>query len=160
MPIAARDNGSPGLSEYLRKRDFSTTPEPGGKQPGRADSGLPRFVVQEHHARSLHWDFRIESAGVLRSWAVPKGPPLEPGVKRLAVAVEDHPLDYIDFAGVIPPGNYGAGEVLIWDQGTYEMLEETDAALRLRLAGGRLAGVYQLVHTRSNQWLMWRRDDG
>jgi bifunctional non-homologous end joining protein LigD len=117
-------------------------------------------VVQEHHARSLHWDFRIESAGVLRSWAVPKGPPLEPGVKRLAVAVEDHPLDYIDFAGVIPPGNYGAGEVLIWDQGTYEMLEETDAALRLRLAGGRLAGVYQLVHTRSNQWLMWRRDDG
>lgn len=160
MPIDVHDNESTRLSDYLRKRDFATTPEPVGRHPDGDDPRLLRYVVQEHHARSLHWDFRIESDGVLRSWAVPKGLPLEPGVKRLAVAVEDHPLDYIDFAGVIPPGNYGAGEVLIWDQGTYEVLEETDAALRLRLAGGRLAGVYQLVHTRSNQWLIWRRDDG
>lgn len=160
MPTGEREDESTRLADYLRKRDFAATPEPAGGQQVRKSAILPRFVVQEHHARSLHWDFRIESDGVLRSWAVPKGPPLEPGVKRLAVAVEDHPLDYISFSGVIPPGNYGAGEVMIWDQGTYETLEETDSALRLRLHGRRLAGVYQLVHTRKNQWLMWRRDDG
>lgn len=146
------------LAKYRSKRDFANTPEPAGdSDTGQADR--PRFVVQEHHARSLHWDFRIETAGVLRSWAVPKGPPVEPGVKRLAIAVEDHPLDYIDFAGTIPAGNYGAGEVSIWDRGYYAVLDESESTLLLELAGERLRGVYHLVHTRGNQWLMWRRDE-
>lgn len=145
------------LAKYLSKRNFADTPEPAGSEDA-GQSDRPRFVVQEHHARSLHWDFRIETAGVLRSWAVPKGPPVEPGVKRLAIAVEDHPLDYIDFAGTIPAGNYGAGEVWIWDRGHYEVIEESESALLLQLAGERLRGIYHLVNTRGNQWLMWRRD--
>src|SRR5919109_2869657 len=106
------------LAEYERKRDFRQTPEPKARRPARRRGD--RFVVQEHHARSLHWDLRLERDGVLVSWAVPKGVPMDPKRNNLAVHVEDHPLDYIDFAGEIPKGEYGAGKVKIWDQGTYQ----------------------------------------
>ncbi|MHC4199784.1 MAG: DNA polymerase ligase N-terminal domain-containing protein [Planctomycetota bacterium] len=107
---------------------------------------LPRFVVHEHHATRLHWDFRLEMDGVLKSWAVPKGPSEEPGVKRLAVAVDDHPLDYIDFHGVIEEG-YGAGTVEIWDAGTYELSRREEKFLEFRLSGGRLTGRYKMIFT-------------
>src|SRR5688500_7596104 len=109
------------LSKYKQKRDFAATPEPepeGGA--GEGGSEQPRFVVHEHHARSLHWDLRLERDGVLVSWAIPKGIPNDPKTNHLAVHVEDHPIEYIDFQGEIPQGEYGAGEVKIWDRGTYE----------------------------------------
>ncbi|MHC4253262.1 MAG: DNA polymerase ligase N-terminal domain-containing protein, partial [Planctomycetota bacterium] len=100
---------------------------------------MPRFVVQEHHATRLHWDFRLEMDGVLKSWAVPKGPPEEGGVKRLAVQVDDHPLDYIDFQGVIEEG-YGAGTVEIWDSGTYDVIKQEDKVLVIDIHGRRMQG--------------------
>src|SRR4051794_7657110 len=111
------------LREYNRKRDRKATPEPfTSKRQGRKK--LPIFVVQRHHARGLHYDFRLEMGGALASGAVPRGVPLEPGQRALAVHVEDHPLDYATFEGVTPAGNYGAGTVEIWDNGTFELLEE------------------------------------
>src|ERR1700682_4853763 len=107
------------LAEYAAKRDIKRTSEPGATVP-RQGAKAPRFVVQEHHARSLHWDFRLENDGVLVSWAVPKGIPMDPKKNHLAVHVEDHPLEYINFAGEIPAGEYGGGQVSIWDRGTYE----------------------------------------
>jgi bifunctional non-homologous end joining protein LigD len=107
---------------------------------------MPRFVVQEHHATRLHWDFRLEMDGVLKSWAVPKGPPTEPGVKRLAVQVDDHPLDYIDFQGVIEEG-YGAGTVDIWDAGTYEWESQEEKLYKIVMAGSRLKGRFKMVFT-------------
>lgn len=117
---------------------------------------MDRFVVQEHHASHLHWDFRLELDGVLVSWAVPKGPPTEPGVKRLAIRVEDHPLDYIDFEGVIPEGEYGAGTVEIWDSGEYRLIDRSPRALEFELLGKRLRGVYKLLNMKDKNWLMFK----
>lgn len=142
------------LEEYAKKRHFDGTPEP---QPVRKDTGQRRFVVQEHHASHLHWDLRLEMEGVLKSWAVPKGPPEQPGVRRLAIQTEDHPVDYIDFEGEIEEGQYGAGMVVIWDRGTYDLDERDEKKLVFTLYGERLQGGYVLVHTRNDQWLLFKR---
>ncbi|MDX6469598.1 MAG: bifunctional non-ous end joining protein LigD, partial [Gaiellaceae bacterium] len=157
------------LREYNRKRDPKQTPEPfSSKAPGSesAESTSPIFVVQRHDARRLHYDFRLELGGALASWAVPKGVPLEPGQRALAVHVEDHPLDYARFEGEIPAGNYGAGTVEIWDSGTFELLEEKkDGGLTVRLHGTRLEGTWTLVPAKLDgdpkNWLLIRkRDEG
>jgi len=121
-----------------------------------------RFVVQEHHASHLHWDLRLEMDGVLKSWAVPKEPPRERGVRRLAVEVEDHPLDYIDFEGVIPEGLYGAGRVYIWDRGTYTLESRKPDKLVFRLNGEKLRGRYALVRFKKNpkNWLFFKAREG
>jgi bifunctional non-homologous end joining protein LigD len=145
------------LAEYEAKRDFKKTPEPGAKVP-RKETKAPRFVVQEHHARRLHWDFRLERDGVLVSWAVPKGVPMDPKTNHLAVHVEDHPLDYIDFAGDIPAGNYGAGKVLIWDNGTYETEKWSDREVMVILHGKKVQGRYVLFRTNGENWMIHRMD--
>ena len=145
------------LTEYEAKRDFKKTPEPGAKVPRKA-TRAPRFVVQEHHARRLHWDFRLERDGVLVSWAVPKGVPADPKTNHLAVHVEDHPLDYIDFAGDIPAGNYGAGHVSIWDHGNYETEKWSDREVMVVLHGKRLEGRHVLFRTNGENWLIHRMD--
>jgi bifunctional non-homologous end joining protein LigD len=117
---------------------------------------MNRFVVQEHQATHLHWDFRLEKEGVLKSWAVPKGPPEKKPVKRLAVQVEDHEIGYIDFHGTIPEGNYGAGTVKIWDKGTYKLESESPKRLVFELQGKRLKGRYSLVHLKDKQWLLMK----
>jgi bifunctional non-homologous end joining protein LigD len=147
------------LDEYKRKRRPTKTSEPFG---GESHDGEPIFVVQRHDARRLHYDFRLERDGALASWAVPKGVPLEPGRQHLAVHVEDHPLDYADFEGEIPAGNYGAGTVEIWDRGTYELLEEKrDGGLTVRLHGDRLQGTWALVPAKLSgdpkNWLLLRK---
>jgi bifunctional non-homologous end joining protein LigD len=151
------------LADYKRKRDPKKTPEPfGGKKGGKQ----PSFVVQRHDATRLHYDFRLERNGALASWAVPKGVPLEPGQQHLAVHVEDHPLEYATFEGEIPKGQYGAGTVEIWDQGTYELVEEKkNGGLTVRLHGKRLEGTYALVPAKLSgdpkNWLIIRkREDG
>jgi len=133
------------LEEYSEKRRFTETPEP---PPDVQERDGRRFVVQEHHASHLHWDFRLEMDGVLKSWAVPKGVPEEPGIRRLAIETEDHPVGYIDFEGVIPEHQYGAGTVKIWDHGTFELLEQDAKKLVFSLDGNRLHGVYALVQTK------------
>jgi bifunctional non-homologous end joining protein LigD len=149
------------LAEYKRKRDPKKTPEPfGSTKPGKK----PIFVVQRHDARRLHYDFRLERNGALASWAVPKGPPLEPGQQHLAVHVEDHPLEYATFEGEIPKGEYGAGTVEIWDKGTYDLVEEKkDGGLTVLLHGKRLKGTYALVpaHLSGDEknWLILRKKD-
>ena len=151
------------LAEYRKKRDPKKTPEPfGGKRKGRE----PIFVVQRHDARRLHYDFRLERNGALASWAVPKGIPLEPGQRALAVHVEDHPLEYAKFEGEIPKGQYGAGLVEIWDRGTYELLEEKkDGGLTVRLHGDRLEGTWTLVPAKldgnpKNWLILKKREEG
>jgi bifunctional non-homologous end joining protein LigD len=147
------------LAEYRGKRDPSRTPEPvpavpAGTGPGADASGI--FVVQEHHARRLHWDFRLERDGVLVSWALPKGVPDDPGVNHLAVHTEDHPLEYAGFHGEIPRGEYGGGSVTIWDHGTYEALKWDEREVKVNLHGGRLAGGYVLFATGGKNWMIHR----
>ncbi len=145
------------LAEYEAKRDFKRTPEPGARAP-RKGARAPRFVVQEHHARRLHWDFRLEKDGVGVSWAVPKGIPPDPKKNHLAVHVEDHPLEYFKFAGEIPKGEYGGGQVLIWDEGTYVPIKWSDREVMVDLHGKRLQGRYVLFQTRGNDWMIHRMD--
>ena len=138
-----------GLDEYRRKRDFEKTPEPRGQRQPRPKSELS-FVIQKHAASHLHYDFRLELDGVLKSWAVPKGPDLDPANKRLAMQVEDHPLEYGGFEGIIPQGEYGGGTVMLWDRGTWEPLSDLakglgDGHLKFILRGEKLQGAWMLV---------------
>ena len=144
------------LTEDKRKRDFEKTKEPAGARRKRKAGS--RFVVHEHHARNLHWDLRLERDGVLASWAIPKGIPTDPKRNNLAVHVEDHPLEYIDFAGEIPQGEYGAGEVKIWDQGTYECEKWRDDEVIAVFHGERLQGKYVLFQTKGKNWMIHRMD--
>ncbi len=121
---------------------------------------MPLFVVHEHFARTHHWDLRLEMDGVLKSFAIPKEPPLRAGVKRLAIQVEDHGLSYADFEGEIPKGEYGAGKVVIWDKGTYELLEKTEDKIVVRFRGEKLRGEYALIRFKragENEWLFFRK---
>lgn len=156
------------LADYERKRDFSRTSEPDGR--GREESGpRPSFVVQIHDASTLHFDFRLEADGVLKSWSVPKGPSSDPHDKRLAMPTEDHPLDYRDFEGVIPEGEYGGGTVIIWDEGTYRNLSPTplgqalgDGHASFWLDGRKLHGGYALTRLRGGEreaWLLVKKAD-
>ena len=164
-PSARKASGS--LAAYQAKRDFSVTNEPKAKR-GKAQGD--RFVVQKHDARRLHYDLRLELDGVLKSWAVTRGPSLVPGEKRLSVHTEDHPLKYIDFEGVIPAGQYGGGTMIVWDQGRW--IPEGDpredyarGRLTFTLEGERLKGKWHLVRTRgkpgqkNEQWLLLKSDD-
>jgi bifunctional non-homologous end joining protein LigD len=146
------------LDSYRRKRDFTATPEPSGDSPGAVDERTARFVVQEHHARSLHWDLRLERDGALASWAVPKGIPPDPRKNHLAVRTEDHPLEYLDFHGDIPAGQYGAGSMRIWDRGTYETHKWRDKEVMVTFHGERLHGRYVLFRTDEKNWMIHRMD--
>lgn len=161
------------LVKYKQKRSFDKTPEPTGKK--KAISKKLIFTVQRHHASHLHYDFRLEMEGVLKSWAVPKGPSLNPKDKRLAMMVEDHPYDYALFEGDIPEGNYGAGHVDVWDHGTYEPIDEEGAvitekqalkdlkagSIKFRLKGKKLKGDFALVHMKKDEktWLLIKHRD-
>jgi len=145
------------LDSYRRKRDFSATPEPSGDRESPDERTL-RFVVQEHHARSLHWDLRLEHEGALASWAVPKGIPPDPRRNNLAVRTEDHPLEYLDFHGEIPKGEYGAGTMKIWDRGTYEVHKWRDKEVMVTFHGERLRGRYVLFRTDEKNWMIHRMD--
>src|SRR5688572_22418679 len=163
------------LSLYNKKRKFSETPEPEGKEKSSA-KGL-RFVIQKHDASNLHYDFRLEMQGVLKSWAIPKGPSLNPSDKRLAMMVEDHPYDYRTFEGIIPEGNYGGGTVIVWDEGTYEpmnsegldrkeqeklLLKQLHAGdLKLLMHGKKIKGTYALFRLKKEEksWLLVKKAD-
>ena len=144
------------LTDYRSKRDFERTSEPTG-EPAAAGEEC-RFVIQEHHATRLHWDLRLERDGVLVSWALPRGVPADPDRNRLAVHTEDHPLEYIDFAGEIPKGEYGGGTMSVWDRGTYEAEKWEDAKVIVRFHGERVVGRYSLFHTRGDDWMIHRMD--
>src|ERR1700742_1089626 len=161
------------LHKYRSMRRFRETPEPSGGAPKK--SPLRIFLIQKHHASHLHYDFRLEMEGVLKSWAVPKGPSYDPSVKRLAMMTEDHPYDYAGFEGVIPEGNYGAGNVIIWDQGTWEFVEPGDdpvvalheGKLTFRLNGKKMFGEWALVRIKprsgpdlGKDWLLLKHRDG
>jgi bifunctional non-homologous end joining protein LigD len=165
------------LSLYKEKRNFKDTPEPSGKE--KSSSKALRFVVQKHDASHLHYDFRLEMKGVLKSWAVPKGPSINPDDKRLAMMVEDHPYDYRDFEGIIPAGNYGGGTVIVWDEGTYEIYEGNGMTikeqennlmkalyagnLKIILHGKKLKGMYHLFRLKTDangkSWLLVKDKD-
>jgi len=158
------------LKKYRQMRDFGETPEPAGGKPKKGKR--PMFVIQKHQASHLHYDFRLEMEGVLKSWAVPKGPSYDPATKRLAMMTEDHPYDYGSFEGVIPEGNYGAGNVIIWDTGTWEFIEPGDdpvkavqqGKLTFRLYGKKMFGEWALVKIRGrspkgNEWLLIKHRD-
>lgn len=167
------------LSDYERKRDFAKTSEPRGKTSPRRRRGgpvrrHPRFTIQKHAATSLHYDLRLEIGGALASWAVPKGPSLDPREKRLAMRTEDHPLDYLEFEGVIPKGQYGGGPMIVWDRGVFENISKTRSGrpldlsealeagdLKLFLLGEKVRGPYALVRTSDpgerEQWLLIKK---
>jgi DNA ligase D-like protein (predicted 3'-phosphoesterase) len=167
------------LQAYRRKRDLGRTPEPSGSRRGRRARGdEPIFVIQKHDATALHYDVRLEAGGVLKSWAVPKGPSTDPREKRLAMPTEDHPLEYADFEGVIPEGHYGAGPVIVWDTGTYRNLTERDGRpvpmekaveeghVVVWLEGAKLRGGYAFTRTgvgrgrtRRERWLLVKMKD-
>ena len=174
MPTKKPDRKKAPLAEYQKKRDFTRTLEPKGKSPVKRSTLA--FVIQKHAARNLHFDLRLELDGVMKSWAVPKGPSLDPAVKRLAMQVEDHPVEYNSFEGTIPAGEYGGGTVMLWDQGTYTFWEEDpDPVERLRegyakgdfkfaLRGKRLNGTWVLVRIKRGdpekpQWLLIKHRD-
>lgn len=146
------------LRKYRSMRDFAHTPEPKGAGQAARRAATARFVIQEHHASHLHWDFRLEHEGVLVSWAIPKGLPNDPKKNHLAVRVEDHPLSYIDFKGEIPAGHYGAGEVYIWDKGTYTCHKFRDREVMVTLRGKRARGKYVLFQTQGKNWMIHRMD--
>jgi DNA ligase D-like protein (predicted 3'-phosphoesterase) len=160
------------LREYRKKRDFGRSPEPKGGRKRKARK--PRFVIQQHDATSLHYDFRLEAGGVLKSWAVPKGPSTDPREKRLAMPTEDHPLEYAGFEGVIPEGEYGAGTVIVWDAGTFRNLSERDGEelpleraleeghAKVWLEGKKVEGGYALTRmggAKRERWLLVKLDD-
>jgi DNA ligase D-like protein (predicted 3'-phosphoesterase) len=164
-----RDSNS-RLASYHRKRDFRRTPEPAGDTKKR--TAAPIFVIQKHDATRLHYDFRLQAGDVLKSWAVPKGPSTDPAMKRLAIPTEDHPLEYADFEGVIPEGQYGAGPVIVWDAGTFKNLTAKDGKevplqkavqdghLKVWLEGKKLRGGYALTRVgRGNLWLLVKMKD-
>src|SRR5688572_22013483 len=146
------------LDRYRAKRDFTATPEPAGDIAPSAAERTARFVVQEHHARALHWDLRLEHEGALASWAVPKGIPADPGRNGLAVRTEDHPLEYLDFEGDIPEGEYGAGTMRIFDRGTYELHKWREKEVMVTLHGERIRGRYVLFPTSGKNWMIHRMD--
>ncbi len=149
------------MAQNLQSVPLKTTSRKPGRREAAKDTELPgietsRFVVQEHNARRLHWDFRLELDGVLKSWAVPKGPPMEPGVRRLAVEVEDHPLSYFDFEGTIPKGEYGAGTVKVWDKGRYILELREPKKYHVLLRGRKLIGDYRLINFKDKNWLIYK----
>jgi DNA ligase D-like protein (predicted 3'-phosphoesterase) len=184
MPKAKRAaaGSAPRLEEYENKRDFSKTGEPGGRRKGRGKTKArrrhPRFAFQKHSATSEHYDLRLEVDGVLASWAVPKGPSLDPRDKRLAMRTEDHPLEYLEWEGVIPEGEYGAGPMIVWDRGVFQNISETRGGQPMELAeaiekgdvklfmlGEKIKGAYALVRTGApsdrEKWLLIKkRDEG
>ena len=173
MAVVKRDASKKGsrvaLNEYRKKRDFDKTAEPAGKATPSKPAERLLYVIQKHRATSLHYDFRLEWKGVLLSWAVPKGPSLDPGTKRLAMQVEDHPVEYASFEGVIPEGEYGGGTVMVWDTGTWTPESpDVDAALakgdfKFALQGKKLKGSWVLVRTRGfggkPSWLLIKHRD-
>src|SRR4051794_20692977 len=147
------------LAEYARKRDFTATPEPAGGDGAAPDPHAPRVVIQEHNAPRLHWDLRLEHDGALASWAIPNGLPWAAKDNRVAVHTEDHPLQYLDFHGEIPKGEYGAGTMTIWDRGTYEVLKwDADKKVEVRLHGERVSGDYALfpIGPDAKDWMIHR----
>lgn len=161
------------LDSYRAKREFASTPEPRGKTPKPRRRGKPAFVVQMHQASHLHYDLRLEIDGVLKSWAVPRGPSYNPEDKRAAFQTEDHPVEYASFEGIIPPGNYGAGAMIVWDRGTLTITEGADdpvaaiasGKLAFVLEGTKLKGEWALVKLKgkkyqANEWLLLKHRDG
>ncbi|WP_203293391.1 DNA polymerase ligase N-terminal domain-containing protein [Luteirhabdus pelagi] len=164
-----------GKDDYTNKRDFNKTKEPkGGLKKGNPDT--PVFVIQKHDATNLHYDFRLEIDGTLKSWSVPKGPSTDPSVKRMAIPTEDHPLEYADFEGTIPEGEYGGGTVMIWDRGTFKNIKKNDegeeidllksydmGTVEISLQGEKLKGAYALIKMKSGNmkgnWLLIKQDD-
>jgi DNA ligase D-like protein (predicted 3'-phosphoesterase) len=146
------------LETYRSKRDAGRTPEPVPAEGPLPAGNDDTFVIQEHHARRLHWDFRLEHEGVLVSWALPKGVPDDPRTNHLAVHTEDHPLDYASFHGEIPKGEYGGGRVLLWDRGTYETQKWSDREVMVVLHGARVSGRYVLFRTKGKNWMIHRMD--
>ena len=178
MGIGCIMSKASSLRTYQKKRHFDVSPEPKGKPVTKTKKAKkPIFVIQKHDASHLHYDFRLEIDGVLKSWAIPKGPSTDPHEKRLAVETEDHPIEYATFEGVIPEGEYGAGTVIIWDKGTFDNIKEKDGKLiplaqcykngqiEVNLHGKKLQGAYALIHasfgddTRKKNWLLIKMKD-